>query len=183
MNEKTRKSLSIIQIILTAIWIVMCVWALIMSPGINNGMLCDIIAIAALLMAMVYLIKGYKKDAAIYYHLFMIIFTLSVLADSVFNAKNYDFNYLAITAYGVLCILCVAENLGKKKSTILGLIVLVCLAASLIMTLIKTPGILRGGDAITTQMVIREGATFTMAIILNIMIIAKYKDKEARGTK
>ena len=183
MNEKTRKSLSVIQIIMTAIWILLCVWALIMSTGINSGVLCDIIALAALLMAMVYLIKGYKKDAAKYYHWFMIIFTVSVLADSVFNAMNYDFNYLTITSYGVLCILCVAENLGRQKSIILGLIVLICLAASLVMTLIKTPGILRGGDAITTQMVIRAGASFTMAIILNIMIMAKYKDKEARETR
>ena len=181
MNKNDKKTLSIIQLVVMACCMGACIWAIILSEGIGTGILADIITLIALAFAFIYLLKGYTKAAATYYKCFMISFTVAILAHSVFNFTNNHQDYLGITAYGIMCILCAAENLGKEKSMALGIIVAVCEAVLLVMTIFFDSDALSLGEAICIQSNIRLVAMLVMSIVMNIMIIAKYKDKAARG--
>ena len=182
MKLSSKKVLMIVQLVLIAVPACMSLWALTITKGVGTGMLADIFTLAALVFAILYIVNGCTKEDARFYKSFLIAYALALLADGSFKCKYFGNGYLCFTAYGILCILCVAENLGKKKSLIMGWIVVICTALVLGSTLILTPGVLRGGDEMSTQSVIRAGANFSMALIMLIMIFAKYKDKEARGS-
>ena len=187
MDSSSKKILAIIHLIITVVCVGLCVWAMILSGGVGRGLIADFLELAALVLALFYLFKGYKKAAAKYYHWFLVSFTIAVVFNLGFDIIAATLNgvtaILGLGIYGMLCILAVAKDLGKKNSMILGVLILAESIILLVVTLVYTPGIIRGGDALTTQGIIRAGVQQCMAIILNVMIIAKYKDKAARGSK
>lgn len=146
----------------------------------------EIITLCAVLNAFMYLIDGCKKDAARYFRDFMISLTIAELFSMILIAKGDVVDTFeivpAMVSFGMLCVLSVTENLGKKNSNLLALFVLVCKAISAVAVYVNNPGTARGGTQMGTICLVRSLTSFALVLIMCCMIYAKYEDKASRGS-
>lgn len=136
--------------------------------------------IVALLSAMHYIVRGYTKDSAKYYKVFAGLFALSSLVSLLYmyvDAEDTLFQ-VASTAviFGLIIILAVAPNLGKKRSLILCGIAIVIRLADLIVAFFTVKE-----SAWPLWMIYMSYfSQLVLAVLLGIMNYAKYLDKAAR---
>lgn len=137
-----------------------------------------VIHMAAALFGFFYAISGFSKQAAMNYKLFMFLYLLSAIVNTYEVFINKDFSTISKT----ICILCViisailtfTMNLGKNKSVIFTILILVFNIVLLLVILIK------GNIPFQTQLSGVENALLTAFVC--IFVSAKYDDKDARGT-
>ena len=145
----------------------------------------------AILIAFYYGLNGYRKSAATAYKAYFIIFAIILILGSVnggtvvFSGGRRAIVSIVLTMLSFACYFCliVAENLGERKSMTLAWIVVIVYGISIAMTLIRTPGIIRGGTIADTILSFRAGTNFVLSLVALVMTKAKYMDKELRGTK
>jgi len=139
-----------------------------------------IIDTIACILALFYCMKGYSKNAAVYFNAFCIAYCISLMIPIFLVAGMYEAGSfiptvalaLRLVTFACAGIFVVASDLGKKKSYILAGIMLAC---SLIL-IVFAKGM---GTNVYLGMIGKNA----LAIVFSIMVYAKYKDKEARGTK
>ncbi len=158
------------------------------SDAINWGYrLGEVVTLCAVLNAFVYLIDGCKKDAARFFRDYVISLTVAELYSMVLMAKGNVVNVAeilpAMVSFGLLCILSVAENFGRRNTNILAGIILVCKIISAISVFLQNPGLRRGGTELGTVCLIRSLTSVALVLIMCFMIYAKYEDKASRGSK
>lgn len=132
-----------------------------------------VMTVLGLISALVYFVTGYKKESAKYLKACIYFYT-AVTFGGILYVKANAIIYLitAALSFGVLCVLAVADNLGKAKSFALcGINVASAFARVAVLLLTKQ----KIGSGTVTSLV--------MAIILGICIYAKYTDKDSRGAK
>ena len=139
------------------------------------------VILLTILMGALYLLKGYKKQAAVYYKLFL-LFHVCVCALTIFiDLYFYQVNFLmivicvlnAIKLVGLL-ILTFAKDLGSR-TWILFYVILGLDAMQLILAVINMAGI--GFDFSFTGYV----TALIMDGTIGLSISGKYRDKKARG--
>lgn len=173
MSDGAKKALKIGIIAALIISLLLEVYAIRNAPAFNTAWsVVDMLGLAA---ALYYCIRGYRKDAAKFYKLFVYLYILSRLMGVAFFAGKgnvLDTVCMAVVI-GAAGILAVAKDLGKTKSQMLGLAILL---ASFIPTIINFihGAIIRSLSGCISFCVV--------AILLNLLVLAKYEDKAERGT-
>jgi len=141
--------------------------------GQQTAMASSIALACACCFGLLYAVYGYQKDVATYATWFYGVFAIAE-ASKFYLIKEYDGILLpTIIAFACLSVLAIAKNLGKEKSRSLCILILVAAICSAGYYLIMGQPVyaLIG----TTEII--------LSFVLLIMMIAKYKDKEARGSK
>lgn len=180
--------------------IIRCVWCAVIViaifgefynlflAGIGYGSIVALFGIAALGCSLVYALRGFGKDSALFFKLFVALFALSVSTNFIVLGGFLDPKFiramLAIYAplYAVEIILAVAADQGKVRSLVLaGIAAALGLAGMIFLTIVQ-PGIVRGGDELGTHVIMMANATSTLGLGQVLMVLAKYADKDARGT-
>ncbi|MBQ0015334.1 MAG: hypothetical protein KBS82_08475 [Oscillospiraceae bacterium] len=140
-----------------------------------------------------YFINGYKKDAASFYKYYTLLFAFRIFLSVISVDALFDVNgiggfplkiLMALLPYTPVLILALVKDLGKKKSFTLSGIVFawyfLCLVATIV---ISASGSLNVLAMLNTMNLIKSGTMVVFSALLVVMTIAKYQDKDARGTK
>lgn len=174
---KSNKGLSIINIVLLLAALAVAIWGLIgfeCPPGFKWALL---ISIFALVCGFAYSCMGFSKSAAAFYMLFMALLAIACVINAVAISKSGTNSLgmiMQIIVFVVVIALAVRDNTGKKASTIM----MILMVAAQVVLLIST---LAMGSSFGAQQL------FTIDSLLLVltaasMVIAKYRDKTARGT-
>lgn len=139
--------------------------------------------IVAIVASLIYLIYGYKKSAAIYYKITMGLLTLAQALD-VINIMNTTITPLSscllqVLALILMTIIATAKDMGEKNTTILVLLLVTLRIASLGIVIYHLPMMsTERVNILTTSL-----SNLLFAGTVGLMAMAKYEDKEARGSK
>lgn len=143
--------------------------------------------IGAIIFSLVYLLYGYKKNAADYFKFFMLFLALKELLaiESMLVEEGAPIYAVVIVATMMLgfVVLAFGKDLGKKKSTIACAIVVGLSVLTLIVGMMYTPKDLTKNVLVGITLNIFNLTRVLMTSITAIMVYAKYEDKYARGTK
>lgn len=178
--ENKKKISSIIAFVLMAIAAATIIYCLITQNKMPNYITFVIASIAnllAILFGLIYTAKGSTKDSAFWLKMFEGFVGLSLLSSTV-RSTSIGGSTVAIVlntlSFGLLCILCYAENLGKKRSLCIGGVLIASSVVEVIVALSSKMKLAKSVNLITKLVIL---------IILVLLLINKYKDKETRGTK
>ncbi|MCR5790421.1 MAG: hypothetical protein K6G83_11100 [Lachnospiraceae bacterium] len=144
--------------------------------------------VISLIFALIYILKDGTKKAAFYYKGFLffclisqIVFILSVfvgsysvLASGKMQPLLIVFLLAWIIEYSMLLLLAFARDLGKKNSLILALFAVIMNIC--IIVLFFTLGF-------SLSILLRNASKILIIVLLYLLVVVKYKDKDARGTK
>lgn len=180
-----KKGLDLIILIVNLLGVVLAVAAAIFTiarKAENSFLLITaLLTILALLAALFYFLKGAGKNAAGFFKLFMSFYALAEFC-SIISASGLTVNQpaaIAVSAaiFALLILLAAGTDLGKTKS------VLICVGI-LVLSVISLAGaiILFGGTPLGLVLTLRAAANLVLAVLTGIMVIAKYVDKTRRGT-
>lgn len=185
------KVLSIITAILLALSIAGCLHVLIEKAG-TYFMISAVVEGVAIIFAILYYIFGFKKNAALFYQLFMLFYAFTYLAEMLVSALDY--NNLGVESivpatvvfsmimYGNTLILAIGKDLGKKVSYALCGINILFYALPIVGTFV--PDIVTfSNDMVKQSSITLYGIWLVMAINALVMTIGKYADKAERGSK
>ena len=147
--------------------------------------------IIAIVFGLYYFFKGYKKNAAVYYKLFMAFFllefVLSVLAGMTSSRVQYEYlpAIADLTTLVSISLLYFGRDLGKTRSSVLAIIIVICRIVMLVLTFTASAQDMndlfaRSGVIIY---VIRLLTDVLLAGSAGLMVYGKYVDKESRGAK
>lgn len=126
----------------------------------------------SLVFAILYLLVRFRKDGAVFFKCFLAVMAATCLLRTVAVSTVSSGWVLAcyVLVFGILCVLFEAKDLGKFKSFVLGI-------TALALEVISSVGIFASGwKAISGKL-----ADVILALMLLIMIVGKYRDKEARA--
>ena len=184
---ENRKYLSSLHGVFSVICIVLYTFSLIrmiINGGVAIGLISIVLNMVALTVGLIYLLRGYKKEAANYYKAFMWILVVAELFEAVaricsfVNARPFEI-FACILPFAFFLLLAGAKDYGKKVSFILS----IALLLSMILQIIPAVAFLRNTRSMITYVVIDFIGQFVIAGITVIMVCEKYIDKEARGAK
>ena len=189
MENKKYLPIKIAHAVLMLAALVMLVIALVKSDFNNSifgpsvfPVLCSITNILALIAGFIYLFKGYKKNANVYYKLFMGLCVLYEVLRTVYSAQ-FKMPYLDIFVYTIatimIVILAVGKDLGKRNTYLVYGIVLICRIVPLFTVLNSFRFLGSSGFGILSQAI----TNLLLAGTIGFMITGKYLDKAERGTK
>ena len=140
-----------------------------------------LLTVLALLAALIYILRGAKKNAAGFFKLFMSFYALAEFF-SIISSSSLAVDQPAAVAvnaaiFALLILLAAGTDLGKAKSF------LIC-GGIFVLSLVSVVGaiILFGGTPLGIVLTLRAGAHMLLAVLTGIMVIAKYIDKTRRGT-
>ncbi len=137
----------------------------------------DAVYLISVVFGFLYALLGYRKNAAVYYKLFMVtfaVFAILVFVADIDGSYSFIMIFRAIVAVCAL-ILAFSKNLGKDRSK---LTVYIALASQFIYSVIK---VYENFGAF------RKFATVFMHLVIVcvacVFVLAKYADKQARGAE
>ncbi len=165
--------LSVVLLILCAVSVVLNIVGMTKQYGImfNIGYIAEIIT---LLFVSFYCLSGYKKKSAGMFKGSLVFRLISVALGLciAIQFKQIFTIIVSIIVLACLTMLLFIKDLGKRKSMVLTGLMIVATVASLVYFCAAAEGFI--GAHITSIL---------LSVIFFIMVYAKYKDKEARGTK
>lgn len=170
------KVILILNIIFIAIGIITSIIGF--KSATSNEVIIKVINLLAWVFALIYILHGYRKNAAVYYKVFgwgYLITHLAFLA-SLVTAKDSPviFYFTCGISIIILLTLLLKLNLGKKISLILCAILVLMKVIILICMWIST----KDFSALSTRLI-----DLDFACLLGILTYAKYLDKDERGTR
>lgn len=190
-NNKRLTVLSIINAVLLIIAMGGCVKLITADLGAFY-IIVGITEFIALIFSVLYYLRGFKKDAALYYKNFMVFFAFTFFVFSLAYLRAGDsagftvaeslrvLYLLPMLIYGDSLLLAVSKDLGKKSSYVLGILNIVLTTVPLVLCFI--PGAFTfADDQIMTANAILYVVIFITAVTAFIMTAAKYTDKAIRG--
>lgn len=145
--------------------------------GIHN-----VATICALISGFLYLVHGYKKNAAAYFKGYVWILLINEIFTVIWNneiAGSYYLKFIWTISLVLLTILTVGKDLGKTKSFTVAGLFLVGKLIFLIYFLSKMQAL--GSSGI--YLVLGAAGQIVLAITTALMVCGKYLDKAERGTK
>ena len=180
MENKQISLLKICHLVLILAGIALCVYGCIFDGSTVFNKIALVAKIVALLSSLMYLIKGYKKEADKYYKIFMWALGISEIIGyaSLLNKgvqMSFFQGFIAMLTFAAFVLIVAANDYGKVKSNIIS-IALVVLTAFTTLSLAVSSGI-------TSLRTIISICHFIFALTAAIMVKAKYNDKESRGAK
>ena len=152
------------------------------SEAILNG--CSTMAVTVMLLTgILYLLHGYKKNAAVYYKTFILLLVLVNLMVIILDVIYTTLTILIIVKsvlYAIkiilLLLLAFKKDLGREKTWIIfNMVVVVDIAALVLMLIITFTGSFDFGSIMGVIAALVADAT------LGLAIHGKYADKKSRG--
>jgi len=127
--------------------------------------------------AIFYILSGCTKaSGAKFFQVFMILYGVSIFFILIFTGEKAVDNIpqlLRIIAFGALCLLAFAKDLGQVKSTVFASLVLACNIVEMFF--------------VPDSMLVLTYSTRICQLVLSattlLMVCAKYEDKKSRGSK
>ena len=184
-NKTTRVGCIILIVLIIAAQV-----AVFLTPETNTLMKTGTaVSTIALLAAMIYALKGFGKNAATFFMIYMLLYSLSEIADLIalimkaVNLSAIQPFMILITAFTIiaLIILAMMKDLGRKVSFAL---VTAVMLLNLIAVIISITAEATQGAVIGLPVsIIRGGQRLLLSVVAYMLVNAKYEDKEARGTK
>ena len=137
----------------------------------EDPVLLDITTILALVAALIYCLLGYRKNASLFFKIFLYLFMIHIFVDAIDVNAPYLVQCICVIQFGLICALSLSINLGKTRSYIYTLSLIICVIAKIIVFLIGLSELSSGSIS-----------ELILMMIMGIMVYAKYQDKAARGT-
>ena len=191
MKSTVFKALTVINAVLILLGAVGCVYILTSNCGIYYSV-SAIVELIALIFSVFYYLKGYQKNAAGDYRLYMLLYAFTYLVENVACALDYDnigveskvslTIVFSMLLYGNALILAIGKDLGKKLSyTLCGVNIFVYVLPLIGMAI---PGLITfANEAFEVSGVVLYAIWLILAFNTLVMTIAKYADKAARNTQ
>ena len=139
--------------------------------------------VLAIVSSFIYLIFGYKKNAAIYYKITMGALTLAqalnvmdIMSTTVVPLYN---SLLIVTSLIIMVILATAKDFGEKNSSLLVLILVALRIVSVGIAAYYLPRMSTEKFTVLTNAI----TNLVFAGSVGLMVMAKYDDKAERGSK
>lgn len=195
-NDEKRNSMMIIPLVFVLLAIVGNVIAFaqlgkeVFDATVFINTIAASFSVVALLCAIIYVVTGFKKDSAKYFKFFLYTFVLVVLCNSL-GVIVFNLNFatsgqktlrtitilINIAVFIILNILLLKNDLGKKVSFILSIVLLIVYAPTHIFNFVS--------GMITKQYFsgFRSFANLALTLVLVLMEQLKYFDKTQRNTK
>ena len=179
--EFITKNLKQAGIFNTALIIIGIVYDVVRIFSISNtySLIAIVLQLFAYCAALNYAFKGYKKDAAKSYRHFLYAFALSIIATMISASMRGKAPMRAnICAFiSLVCVMALAytKDIGKTRSYAFALVALASSVINLAGQLIRS-GLTYKGLLVTLS-------EFILCMVLFVFVIAKYRDKQERGTK
>lgn len=173
--QKSNKGLMTVHFIVMLAGLVLCIMGLVGEVPVTIFKWILLLSIFALIFGFVYFLKGYGKQAAVFYMVFMAIFAVvSLLTVIAASKKGLPLSVIMeIIVFAVIVVLAVRENTGKKVSLILTTVMMAAQVVHLINTVMNHTSVASVYMAIVLAI---------LAATAGLMVLAKYRDKDARGT-
>ena len=147
------------------------------------------LSVAAMLCAIVYMLKGFRKSGAAFHKFFLFGYALSELY-AVVSAIMLPEKSASVTAAVIdsavlvlLLVLAIGKDLGRRVSFTLAGIIFALNLLLFIGVLAAVPGVLRGGGMEGDIYAVRVGSQLALASVTGLVTFAKYADKAARGRR
>lgn len=181
MKDKTFNLLKTITLIALFFCLIGLIYAITIASEVSE-IICAVDEILIILLSYAYFFKGAKKDAAKYFRLYMLFTASSYVIECfsyIFSSNHMtDIVRLGTTLilYGNCLLLGASKDLGKKVSLFLGIFNLINYFIGVFLNVFFFTPIYKVGLMLSISCFVTTAAAV-------IMIIAKYKDKEARGAK
>jgi len=143
--------------------------------------ICLLAETISIILAVFYCLSGYKKSSAVLFK--SVVFTRWIASavalylqyqsaeTSAFTNTSY---LLALVFFACLSVFAIAKDIGKPRSITMA-IIMICVPVIETIYLIALVGF--------NPAIFRFLSYILLSIIFLLMVYAKYKDKEARGTK
>ena len=139
--------------------------------------------ILAIVSSFIYLVFGYKKNAAIYYKITMGALTLAqslnvmdIMSTTIVPLYN---SLLIVSSLIIMVVLATAKDFGEKNSSLLVLLLVALRIASVGIAAYYLPRM--ASEKFTV--LINAVTNLIFAGTVGIMVMAKYDDKAERGSK
>ena len=178
VNSKTKKILQIVNFAFILIALGLRIYNL-FSIGSIYRLVADISGCLTLIAAIIYCVYGFKKDAAKFFKIYIWLYTIMSfihIAIDLEGGTSYAVILLSALNFATAFVISVTEDLGREKTLSLGAINFASCAVAIIIAFAT---ICNG----SLEMIIVCIGQIIPAIIFNLMLLAKYVDKEERGTK
>lgn len=146
---------------------------------IVDGVLCEL----ALVIGFIYIAFGYKKNAAIFYKLFMV----ATVAVAIIEAVNIItlisvpvyVAFIYLIALVILTTLAVATDFGELRTTLFAIALMVLRMALIVLSF----NVIKQMPTALMGFIGNDIAMLFLTATLCLMVYGKYIDKESRGTK
>lgn len=192
MNKMKKRST-----LLTIIELILCVLCLvggsISAIKLHNTLLtlCVNATILGVLFAIFYILYGHSKNAAVYFKIFLLLLTIAELTrivavgGLVFDSVTDECLSIFICCVTFACyiILTCVKDLGKVKSLCICGLVLVIKLFFLISLIVREKNFIGTSANNSLEVLLIPSVQCLVTILLSLLMIEKYIDKEARGTK
>jgi len=176
-NQKNSYLIAHILMGVAAILLCYCLFTKNKMPSYETFVISAIANILALVCGIIYIVKGTTKKAASWLKYFEGFEGIAMLA-SVARVASIGKSTLSVVltafAFGLLCILCYAENLGKKRSYTIGIMLVIIEVIKIIKAFTTT---------LRFSRILVQCTQLLIIVVLVLLLTYKYKDKEARGAK
>jgi len=161
------------------------------TDKIFAGVVSPLFSAIALVLGMIYLLRGYKKEDAKLFKVFLAAYAIELLFRSIACCAMYPSRpavsmfacFTCTVTFGIVAVLFFAKDLGQKTALNLSGVsfIISCLFSLCVFAFCK--GIMRGGDIGTTLVTISSAKQAIISTILLVCVRSKYIDKKGRGTK
>ena len=137
---------------------------------------CCLLGIAGLILSFIYFLVGYKKNAYKYYRVFMLINTVEIIISTLlFKTLPFYIILLNLVAFSMIIFLALAKDLGKAKSRVLSIVLVVSKAIMFAYYYIQ--------QYTDYSLFILLACELMLAATAALMVAGKYFDKDLRGAK
>ncbi len=171
------KAILVLNLILIAAGIVICLFGIFSSEANVVRVLYRLLIIAALIFAAFYIFKGYTKNAAKYFKIFGLLYIyvhLLAIISGTTNGIHADTTVICAVALAVIIFLALSENLGKQKSLICCGLLFAIKIFAVVYTFVM--------DSAPIASLLTRFVDLDLAGLYGILTYAKYLDKTERGT-
>ncbi len=184
---KRLRALSVVNAVLLVSAMAGCLYVLFANQGLYYSVTA-VTELLALVFSLFYYLRGFQKDAAKYYRLFMLFYAFTYLAENAASLMNYQTIGVDLSAgtvlfsmimYGNTLILAVGKDIGKKASYAL------CAFNVLVYVLPLIGGFIPGlisfeSESVQVSNILLYAIWLIVALNAFVMTVAKYTDKSIR---
>ena len=180
-NMSVNNTIRVIAILLILAAIIVNVLTIVSGSSTVYLKISAIFAVLALGCSCFYFLKGFSKDVARYYKLFVFIYLLSQLVMVISNGVGFGGVVqvlLSVVIILLLFLILMNKNLGKKASLLLCLLIIILSVADLVSWIVMMRGTPEGSVIFG-----RSATQLLLSCLMTLSTYAKYVDKGTRGTK
>ena len=182
MENKSSSLLKVCNVILIIIGVTLNLYLLFMGNSSALMVAMSLFRAAAFVASMIYLIKGYKKNADLFYKMFMWFLGIStIISYTLFinlGIKLPLFNsFITVMILVAFVFIIGAKDYGKIKSNIVSITLAVLNIINIINILTAS------NNNLSDPNVLIAIGQLILALTAALMVWVKYQDKDARGAK